>query len=136
MRESLRIPRVERGGCKQLQDCLNSSVAAPGESEACRNEATHQAPWLLGPIQAEKEPRCHVLRQGFVLQLRPSPHQRCQEPAWEGVGVSWDRVATQGAGLCWTRKAGRRLPSGDKDAGGSWSGKDGGCGQGHVKGKP
>lgn len=48
MRESLRIPRVERGGCKHLQDCLNSSVAATRESEAHRKEATHPGPLVTG----------------------------------------------------------------------------------------
>lgn len=116
------VPRVRRR-VQAAQDCPSSSVAATGESGGPQKGGnTPRAPAYWGPSRLRRNPGAHVPRQCFVLQLRPSPHQSCQEPAWKGRGVSWDRVATQGAGLCWTRKAGRRLPSGDKDARSSWSG--------------
>ena len=98
MRESLRTPRVERGGCKQLQDCLNSSVAAPGESEARRKEATHQAPWLLGPIQAEKEPRCPRPQTGLCP---PTQALSTSEMSGTCLGGSGCFLGQSGHPGCW-----------------------------------
>ena len=112
---------------------INSSVAASGETEAHRKETACPGPLASGgPIQAEKEPRCPG---PLALSSNSGPSHIRDVRNVPGRGGSWDGVATEGAGLCWTQRARRSLQEAGMQ-GEVGAGEDGGCGQLNIKGRP